>query len=240
MSKIIVDELQKSGGEAFALPPTKGVTGTVLTSDGVGGTSFQEAGGGGDYITAFDQTRDGDQLTEIIYYFQNPTGDVRGLNINYFDLMPNSGSSYMDMVPVDSSGASISGQWYTSWNGMYNYDNLTGSTGTGNYAQITTTGNYPVYVNGSYNNGVTGTGEISIAAPDSAYPNRMQMKNDVMYRQSSGNYEFIDIKSHSHHYSTNDNITNRTALAGVKFYWNNGSVFSNGTLNVSESLVVTP
>lgn len=42
MSKIVVDQIQKSGGAAFSLPTTDGTAGQIMVTDGAGNLSFAE------------------------------------------------------------------------------------------------------------------------------------------------------------------------------------------------------
>jgi len=230
MSKIIVDELQKSGGESFGLPTTKGIAGSVLTSDGLGATAFDTPNFGPGI--AWDKVNHGG-VSEVAHFFEAPRESIVGLKIDYNNVRPSSNDRLL-IWGMSADGSSNYNTWMSIWNGTYSNASTQSSYDAGQDFGYITANNH--YVNSSdvYSTGVTGSSVISFNAADSNYP-RMQVMSELTHSKNTGNDDIMGYKSLCSWYGrSSPNLSTSTPVAGIKFTWQSGSTFDLGNIAITE------
>lgn len=166
MSKLVVDQIQKSGGPALTLPTVSPTAGQYIQSDASGNLSFASVPTTAkiaEKVLYSSERGDGSVATIKVMWTDLVAGIATG-NVESVELLMNSFASssgfYMRMIGQNSSAGDItSGYFGVSYHGQYNGGNhMLSSNTNGNDGMCW----FPVYssvaaANYSYGSGINGT-----------------------------------------------------------------------------------
>lgn len=239
MSKIVVDQIQKSGGPALTLPTLDGTAGQSLVTNGSGVLSFAGSsvsptsmGVNQQNKIVWSYDRDGAAASVKIMWSDLGITDltkVEMVKINYNNVGSSSGGYQLYMYGQNSSAADItSGYMGCSWFYQYNGGNYSGSTATnGNSGYIYVPCWTTVYSSFDDSYGFTMTGETQLT-PKKNSTYGFNIRNQISWQYSSNTYPASEMSSW-------DNYGTSTPPAdwhGIRFYLSSGN-FRTGSIVVS-------
>jgi hypothetical protein len=228
MSKLVVDQIQKSGGPTLTLPTVSPTAGQMLASDASGNLSFTS----------------GIKIAEkVLYSSERGDGSIASIKVMWTDLISGISTSNVEMVELlmgsfasssscqlyiigqNSSAVDIStGQFGCGYHGQYNGGNhmLSSTTSSGGVVY------FPVYssmaaANYSYGSGITGH---IIFEPTTFGTQEKRIHANIGYQQSTSyNYPNNEMTTWGN-YATN---TVPATWHGIRIYPSNGN-WSQGSL----------
>lgn len=240
MSKLVVDQIQKSGGPALTLPSADGTNGQVMVTNGSGTLSFATntvptptaLGVNQQNKILWSYDRDGAVSTMKLMWSDLGITDINKVEmveICYNNVGSSSGGYQMYMYGQNSSGADItSGYMGYTYFTSYNGGNVTqGGSHNSNSGYIWVPCWTSVYSSYDDGYGFTMTGQTQlIPRKNSTYA--FQIRNNLNYQQSSGTYPCSEMSGWDNYGSGN---TPEADWYGVRMYLSSGS-FRTGSVIV--------
>lgn len=237
MSKLVVDQIQKSGGPALTLPTTDGTAGQALVTNGSGTLSFAASATpatlGINQQSKILWSYDRDGAVSSIKLMWSDLGitdltKVEMVEINYNNIGSTSGGYQMYMYGQNSSGADITSGYmaYTYFTSYSGGSTTQGGGSNSNNGYIWVPCWTSVYSSYDDSYGYTMTG-ITQFKPSKNGTYGFNIRNNLSYQYSSSTYPTAEI-------STWDNYSTNAPTAdwyGVRLYLSSGN-FRTGSIVV--------
>lgn len=235
MGKLIVDQIQKSGGTSIGWPTAPGTAGQVLAFDANGNL---EPAANGDLkmklITLYDYDRDSALTVNQVDLRFSAMGltpaVITGIEFDMANLMSSSGGWQLYMTPLNASGQNAGGYMGYAYNVGYNGSHTYSASHNSNNGYIWFPCWTSMYSGGDDSYGSSMTGQIRVAAKRGRNGNYQHTVQASIAGNMNSSYSYPSIEvSAWDNYSTNAPWPGN--LDGFRFTLSNGSYnFHGGSL----------